>query len=107
MANTGNSYGLDLEIRDSNGVLLTTLLNVDLNIDAQTLSEDSGGLLTLSQAQQAIDSRLQSDDINCKACLDPQPVNYFYVDGVKELQNSESTFGQFINALVCIEGVKY
>lgn len=107
MANTGQAYGIDLEIRDQNGILLTTLLNVDVNIDAQTLSELSGGLLTVSQAQQAIDSRFTDDLVNCKPCLDPLAANYFYVEGVKDLQNSENTFGQLNNALVCIEGIKY
>ena len=80
MANTGLKYGVDIEIRDPNGVLLLTLSNVDVNIDAQTLSEDSGGLLTLSQAQQAIDSRFTDDLTQCKPCLDPLPSNEFYAD---------------------------
>ncbi len=88
MANTGQSYGVDLEIKDTNGVVILTLTNVDLTIDAQTLSEDTGGLLTVSQAQQAIDTRFQQDNINCKACLDPLPSNEFYAEILEENENS-------------------
>lgn len=88
MANTGQAYGIDLEIRDQNGILLTTLLNVDVNIDAQTLSELSGGLLTVSQSQQAIDSRFTDDLVNCKPCLDPLPSTEFYAEILPENENS-------------------
>ena len=73
MANTGQSYGVDLEIKDTNGVVILTLTNVDL---------------TVSQAQQAIDTRFQQDNINCKACLDPLPSNEFYAEILEENENS-------------------
>lgn len=80
MANTENSIGQDLKIFNSNNVLQLTLTNIDENIDAQTLSELTGGDLTLSQAQNAIDTRIKVDAVNCKSCLDPLPAGSFYAE---------------------------
>ena len=101
MANTGQSYGVDLEIKDPGGVLITTLLNVDVDISAEDLSELSGGLLTPSQAQQAIDTRFQNDFVNCKPCLDPLPEDQFYAEYSPETENTFYTLEDGSN--VCKE----
>lgn len=91
MANTGQSYGVDLELYDDNGVLQATLLNIDIDIDAPTLVDETviaGYPLTLEQAQTAIDIRFKDSLVTCKPCLDQLPSNEFYAEILDENENS-------------------
>lgn len=88
MANTGESYGTTLEVYDSGGILIGTFANVAEDITAQELSELTGGLLDISLAQNALANRVKIDAVNCKACLDPLPVNEFYAEILEENENS-------------------
>lgn len=104
MANTGKAYGNNLVIKDGNGVIVQTLTDVDLDIDSESLSEDTGGKLNDATAQEAIDTRFISDLTNCNTCLDPLPSGVYYGDYVIDAGQEESGFIRIdANNVQCLE----